>query len=84
MIGALSGLALAAILLAAGERIRRALRIPCSPLLRAPVAWGLGSWAVGMAVLILGLLQLFRPVPLLGLAALSAAAGRWSGGISGL
>jgi hypothetical protein len=32
-----------------------------------------------MAVLILGLLHLFRPLPLLGLAALSAAAGRWSG-----
>lgn len=78
-VGSSSALLLTAVLLAAGERIRKWFRMPCPPLLRAAFAWGLGSWAVGMAVLILGLLGLFRPVPLLCLLALTGVVGRWSG-----
>jgi len=77
--GSLSAVLLTAVLLAIGERIRLLLRMPCSSSLRAPVAWGLGSWSLGMAILLLGLAGLFRPIPLVMVVVVAAAAGRWSG-----
>jgi len=79
VMGSCSALLLTAILLAAGERVRRLLRVPCPPSLRPALAWGLGSWSVAMVVLLLGLMGLFHPVVLLAVAAAAAAAGRWSG-----
>ena len=65
LFGASSALLLTAILLAAGERVRRLLRMPCPPSLRPALTWGLGSWSVGTVVLLLGLLGLLEPAPLL-------------------
>ena len=79
LFGASSALLLTAILLAAGERVRRLLRMPCPPSLRPALTWGLGSWSVGMVVLLLGLLGLLEPAPLLAVVAVAAALGRWSG-----
>jgi len=78
-VGSLSALLLTAILLASGERVRRLLRMPCPPSIRPALAWGLGSWSIGMVVLLLGLTGLFRTTPLLATIAAAAALGRWSG-----
>src|SRR6266850_3998878 len=78
-LGSLSALVLTAILLAAGERVRRLLRMPCPPSIRPALAWGLGSWSIGLVVLLLGLAGLFRATPLLATMAIAAALGRWSG-----
>ena len=50
-LGSFSALLLTAILLAAGERVRRLLRVPCPPSIRPALAWGLGSWSIGLMVL---------------------------------
>lgn len=78
-VGSLSALLLTAILLATGERVRRLLRMPCPPSIRPALAWGLGSWSIGLVVLLLGLIGLFRPAPLLATIAAAAALGSWSG-----
>ncbi len=71
------GSALGATLLALGERLRQVLRLPVPPGLRPAACFLLGSLALGSAALGAGLVGAFRPVPLLALAALSAASGRW-------
>jgi hypothetical protein len=67
------------LLLALGERIRLLLRIPVPPSLRSAAAWCFGSWALGLAVLFLGLAGWFGPGPLIATACLAALGGRWKG-----
>ena len=68
---------LAVVLGSAGSRLRRGLRIPVQPGLRLPVDFLLGSWALAVAVLLLGLCHLWLPGALLAALAALALAGRW-------
>jgi hypothetical protein len=72
------GLGIGATLLALGDRVRCRLRLPVQPGVRPAVAFALGSFTVGVAVLVAGLAGLFRPAPILVLIGLAAAAGNWN------
>jgi hypothetical protein len=64
---------------AIGARLRRLLRLPCPPSLRAPVAWCLGSWAAGVVVLACGLAGGMAALPLVLVTTALSAFGRYRG-----
>jgi hypothetical protein len=68
---------MSAILLALGERVRLLLRLPAPSGARPAVDFVLGSWALGIAVLVTGIAGGFRPVPLFAVVALATFAGRF-------
>ncbi len=65
-------------LLALGERVRLQLRIPAPSGARPAVAFAFGSFALGLALLLAGLVGWFGPVPLLVVTAVAIVAGRWT------
>jgi hypothetical protein len=71
--------ALAAALAATGARLRALVRVPVWPGLRLPVDFLLGSWALGLAVELLGLARAWLPGVLVATAAVLAISGRWRG-----
>jgi hypothetical protein len=73
------GTAFSAVLAAAGARVRGLLRAPVGPALRLPVDLLLGSWALAVVVMLLGLARVWYPAVLVGAVAAVAAAGRWRG-----
>lgn len=77
LLGLAVAAAIGAIVLALGERVRASLRLAVPPGARPAAAFTLGSWALGLAVLAVGLAGMLRPAVLLALAAAAAAAGRW-------
>ena len=70
---------LAAVLLAAGARIRRLLKVPTAPRLRWSIDLALGAWFASTLLLLLGLAGVLGAVPLLGAVLVLALAGRWRG-----
>jgi len=72
-----AAVALAAVLLAVGARVRRLLRLPVAPGLRLPVDLSLGAWTGGSLLLVLGLLGLLRPWLLVATVICLGAFGRW-------
>jgi hypothetical protein len=73
----IAGLAISAVILSLGERMRRVSRLPCPIGVRPAVAFGLGSLGLGSAVLGAGLVGLMAPVPLMVLLGAGAALGDW-------
>lgn len=68
---------LAVALLATGARLRGLLRLPVWPGLRLSVDLVLGSWALAVVVLLLGITHLWFPFSLATAALALAALGRW-------
>jgi hypothetical protein len=77
VLGIAVGAGVGAILLALGERVRGVLRLPTPPGVRPAVAFVLGSFVLGVAVLVVGLAGGFQPLPLLLLTGVLALAGRF-------
>ena len=73
----LGGTVAAAALIALGARLRRLARFALSPGLQIPVDLVLGAWALGIAVLAVGLVGLLRPWVMVVIAVAVSAAGRW-------
>ncbi len=68
---------LAAVLFAAGARIRVLLRVPTPPRLRWPIDLALGAWSASTLLLLAGLVGLVDRVTLLALVLALALVGRW-------
>ncbi len=67
------GVAFSAIVVGSGERVRAVARLPVRPALKVPVDFLLGSWLVGVPVLLLGLLHAWSRGTLGAVVALLAA-----------
>lgn len=72
-----AALVMAAAIIGAGSRLRRWLRLPVQPLLRLPLDWSLGSLAIAVGVLLIGLLRLWSVWTLGAVVAVGVLAGRW-------
>jgi hypothetical protein len=70
-------LLVAAASVGAGSRLRRWLRVPVEPRLRLPIDWSLGGLLLGSAVLVLGLLGLWRWWALSAVVLAALLLGRW-------
>ncbi|MCG6963425.1 MAG: hypothetical protein LJE95_09175 [Acidobacteria bacterium] len=68
---------LAAVLLAYGDRVRRWLRLPASPGIRPATSLAIGSWALALPLLALGLAGALRSLWILAVVAVAAGLGRW-------
>lgn len=68
---------LAVMLVATGARLRALLRLPVWPDLRLSVDLLVGSWALGVVVLLLGIAHLWFPASLAAVTVVLAALGRW-------
>jgi hypothetical protein len=68
---------LAVALAATGARLRGLLRLPVWPGLRLSVDLLLGTWALAVVILVLGIAHLWYPASLVGVTVLMAALGRW-------
>ncbi len=72
-----AALALTALCVAVGERLLAVLRVPVAGSVRLAVAFTAGSWALGVAVLAVGLAGWLRPAVLVAVCAGLALAGSW-------
>jgi hypothetical protein len=70
-------LLIASVSVAVGERLLTLARLPVVASVRLAVAYSIGTWTVGVAVLVIGLAGWLRAGLLVGLVAGIAALGRW-------
>ncbi|NCO69212.1 MAG: hypothetical protein GW878_01635, partial [Acidobacteria bacterium] len=77
LISLVAGLLFAGVLLALGARVRRLVRVPVAPGLRAGVDFLLGSWMLGTVLLAAGLAGAFQPAVVIAVTISAVVAGRW-------